>query len=265
MTAESSGGLRVHTDGSVMRLTLCNAETRNAQSPALWAELADAGAQAAADGVAVIVLDSEGPSFSAGLDRRMFTPEGIPGQASLVSLVEQDDAGIEDTIRVYQDGFRFLSDGPYLTIALVQGHAVGAGFQLALAADLIVCADDAKFSMKEAAYGLVPDLTGTSPLVRTVGYARALEICLTTRWVEAREAVELGLAVGVVPGDELAAAGEILVQAATKAVPGTAPALKQVLRSAVVSEPEEQRLFERRTQAGRLRYLAGLMGGSAGA
>ena len=68
----------------------------------------------------------------------------------------------------------------------MRGYAIGAGFQLALSCDLRVVADDAQFSMKESALGLVPDLTGTKPLVESVGYARALEICATARMVGAR-------------------------------------------------------------------------------
>ena len=79
----------------------------------------------------------------------------------------------------------------------MQGAAVGAGFQLALACDLRVCSTDARFSMRETSLGLVPDLTGTHPLVRAVGYARALEICVTGRWVDAAEALSLGLATSV--------------------------------------------------------------------
>ncbi len=70
----------------------------------------------------------------------------------------------------------------------MQGYAIGAGFQLALACDLRVLADDARFTMREPALGLVPDLTGTKPLVELVGYSRALEICATARWVAADEA-----------------------------------------------------------------------------
>ena len=62
-----------------------------------------------------------------------------------------------------------------VSIASVQGHAIGAGFQLALACDLRVMADDALLSMRETSLGLVPDLGGTQPLVDVVGYARALE------------------------------------------------------------------------------------------
>ena len=70
----------------------------------------------------------------------------------------------------------------------MQGHAIGAGFQLALACDLRVLAEDAQFSMAEVTLGLVPDLGGTKRLVELVGYARALEICVTGRRVGAAEA-----------------------------------------------------------------------------
>ena len=75
-----------------------------------------------------------------------------------------------------------------MSIAAVQGHAIGAGFQLALACDLRILADDAKLCMKEPALGLVPDLTGTKPLVDIVGLPRAIELCLTARTVAAEEA-----------------------------------------------------------------------------
>jgi enoyl-CoA hydratase/carnithine racemase len=182
----------------------------------------------------------------------------------LPQLLARDDDGIAETIAGYQRAFSWLSDGPAVSIALVQGHAVGAGFQLALAADLVVCSADAKFSMREASYGLVPDLTGTSPLVRAVGYQRALEICLSTRWVEANEALRLGLTVAVVPdAADLAKSGDLLVAAVTNAVPGTAAALKHVLRSAVTAGPADQRRVERLAQVGRLRTLAELMSGQA--
>ena len=72
-------------------------------------------------------------------------------------------------------------DPSIVSIAAVQGHAIGAGFQLALACDLRILADDAKLCMKEPALGLVPDLTGTKPLVDIVGLPRAIELCLTAR------------------------------------------------------------------------------------
>ena len=76
-----------------------------------------------------------------------------------------DDATLERRIAEAQRGFLWLRRPEIVSIAAVQGHAIGAGFQLALACDLRVLADDAKLCMKEPALGLVPDLTGTKPLV----------------------------------------------------------------------------------------------------
>ena len=99
--------------------------------------------------------------------------------------------------------------------------------------------------MKEAAFGLVPDLAGTHPLVAAVGYRRALDICLTTRPVGAGEAVATGLAVRAVPArDRLAAvddAGGIPGGAGARNGGGT----KQLLSGAALRSPPEQRLAER--------------------
>jgi enoyl-CoA hydratase/carnithine racemase len=251
-------GVRVETSDRIMRVTLCSPDNRNAQTPALWRRLAQAGEFAAETGIDVVLLAAEGMSFSAGLDRRMFTPEGIPGEGSLVELTTAPDAEIDAAIAQYQHGFSVFTDGPFVSIALVQGHAVGAGFQLALACDLILCGDDAQFSMREASYGLVPDLTGTSRLTRTVGYQRAMDICLTTRWVGAEEARNLGLVVDVRPVAELAAAGDELAAGLAGAVPGTARDMKSLLRAAEIRSPREQRDMERLTQIRRLRTLAEL-------
>ena len=98
---------------------------------------------------------------------------------------------LRTAIEDFQRGFAVWSEVPAVVVGAVQGHAIGAGFQLALACDLRVVADDVSFAMRETSLGLVPDLAGTAPLVRLVGYARALEICATGRAVRADEAVRL--------------------------------------------------------------------------
>ncbi len=133
----------------------------------------------------------------------MFTPEGIPGEPTFIDLARRDDAGIDATIAEYQEAFTWWRRTDIVSIAAVQGHAIGAGFQLALGCDLRVVADDVQFAMRETSLGLVPDLTGTHPLVGLVGYARALEICATGRFVGAEEAVSSGLANLAVPAGEL--------------------------------------------------------------
>jgi enoyl-CoA hydratase/carnithine racemase len=142
-------------------------------------------------------------------------------------------------------------------VAAVQGHAIGAGAQLALACDLRVLADDAQLRLPETTLGLVPDLTGTSTLVEAVGYSRALEICLTGRAIGAAEARAIGLATAVVPGAELQAATGDLVQALLAAPAAASRATAALVRSAVRNDFATQDAAERAAQVGRLRALVG--------
>ncbi|MFD5763375.1 enoyl-CoA hydratase/isomerase family protein, partial [Streptomyces sp. NPDC127044] len=185
-------GVRLTVDDAIATVTLTNPAKRNAQSPALWRALTEAG-RSLPGTVRVVVLRAEGQSFSAGLDRQAFTPEGFDGEPSFIDLARGADAELDATIAEYQEAFTWWRRSDVVSIAAVQGHAIGAGFQLALACDLRVVADDVQFAMRETSLGLVPDLTGTHPLVSLVGYARALEICATGRFVSAQDAEPTGL------------------------------------------------------------------------
>jgi enoyl-CoA hydratase/carnithine racemase len=144
-----------------------------------------------------------------------------------------------------------------VTVAAVQGNAIGAGFQLALACDLRVVAQGARFAMRETSLGLVPDLAGTAPLVAAVGYSRALEICATGRWVGADEAAAIGLATAVVPEADLDGTVDDLVGALLAAPAGALRETVALLRGAAGRTPGEQQAAERAAQARRLRDLAG--------
>ena len=231
-------------------------ERRNAQTPALWGALAAAGAWAAAH-VDVVVLRADGPSFSAGLDRRAFTPEGLPDGPGLHQLAALPTADLDAVIAEFQQGFAVWSRGPFLSVAAVQGHAVGAGFQLALACDLRLAADDARFAMREPALGLVPDLTGTARLVAAVGCARAVELCATARWVDAAEAERIGLVQAVVPPEDLAGAVDALVGAIQANPADAVRATCTLLRDAAGRGFEQQLAAERAAQIERLRSTLG--------
>ncbi|MFV2119962.1 enoyl-CoA hydratase/isomerase family protein, partial [Streptomyces sp. Act-28] len=198
-------GVRLTVEDDVATVTLADPAKRNAQSPALWRALAEVG-RALPGAIRVVVLRAEGKSFSAGLDRQAFTPEGFDGEPSFLDLARGSDEELDATIAEYQEAFTWWRRNDIVSVAAVQGHAIGAGFQLALACDLRVVAQDAQFAMRETSLGLVPDLTGSQPLVAAVGYARALEICATGRFVHAEEAERIGLANLVVPAGELDAA-----------------------------------------------------------
>jgi enoyl-CoA hydratase/carnithine racemase len=250
-------GVRLVVDGETATVTLTNPARLNAQSPALWRALAEAG-RTLPGAVRVVVLRAEGKSFSAGLDRQAFTPEGFPGEPSFLEMARGGDAEMDAIIAGYQEAFTWWRRNDIVSIAAVQGHAIGAGFQLALACDLRVVADDVQFAMRETSLGLVPDLTGTQPLVALVGYARALEICATGRFVTAEEAVSSGLANLSVPRGELDGAVRDLAAALLAAPRDAVIETKSLLRDAAGRTFDEQRAAERAAQGRRLRDLAGI-------
>ena len=249
MAADLAGltgtGLELSVDGSVATVTLRRPERRNAMTPGMWHGLARIG-QAIPPEVRVVVVRGEGPSFCAGIDLRMFTSEGVPGEERNPSAA---DPGFADSIAGFQAGYLWLRDPRFVSVAAVQGHAIGAGFQLALSCDLRVLAQDAKLCMKEPALGLVPDLTGTKPLVDIVGLPRATELCLTARTVGAQEAAELRLAELVVPAAELDGAVSDLVAALLSTDAAAARATKALLAQASGNTLEQQAAAERAAQA----------------
>jgi enoyl-CoA hydratase/carnithine racemase len=253
--ADTNGWVRTSRDGSVLTVTLDRPDQLNAQTPDTWTALAGIGA-ALDDDVRVVVLRGEGRAFSAGLDRSLFSPEpGVTGGLGDLGRLPTEEA--DERIRGYQGGFRWLRSPGIVSIAAVQGHAIGAGAQLALACDLRVLTEDAQLRLPEATLGLVPDLTGTSNLVELVGYARALEICLTGRAVGAAEARAMGLANVVVPAADLD--GTVADLAAALCAPPVAAsrATAALVRSAVRNSPEAQDAAERAAQVQRLQELVG--------
>ncbi|MET8980288.1 enoyl-CoA hydratase/isomerase family protein [Streptomyces sp. NPDC004539] len=250
-------GVRLTVEDALATVTLTNPAKRNAQSPAMWRALAEAG-RSLPGSVRVVVLRGEGKSFSAGLDRQMFTPEGIEGEPSFIDLARSGDAELDDAIAGFQEGFTWWRRSDVVSVAAVQGHAIGAGFQLALACDLRVVADDVQFAMRETSLGLVPDLTGTHPLVSLVGYGRAAEICLTGRYVHAEEALRIGLANTVVPAADLDTAVATLTTALLSAPRDAVVETKALLQGAATRSYDDQRAAERAAQARRLKDLAGL-------
>jgi len=256
-TGLKAGGLRLAIDGAVATVTLGRPERRNAMTPAVWQGLAEIGSSLPPQ-VRVVVLRGDGPSFCAGIDlsllagaaggSRGVAPTGQHGDGG-EPIARPDDPDFGDKIAGYQAGYLWLRDPAIVSIAAVQGHAIGAGFQLALACDLRILTEDARLCMKEPALGLVPDLTGTKPLVDIVGLPRAIELCLTARTITAAEALLLRLAELVVPAAELDSAVADLVAALLATDAAAARATKALLQHATGHSLAEQAAEERRVQA----------------
>jgi 2-(1,2-epoxy-1,2-dihydrophenyl)acetyl-CoA isomerase len=191
----------VEQGDGIATLTLNRPEARNALDLAMREELEAALAGLETDpGVRVLVLRGAGEHFCAGGDVKFM-------QASRMSASE-GQGRVEAINRAILALARFRTP----TIAMVDGYAVGAGCNLALACDLVVAADRARFGEIFARIGLIPDGGGTYLLPRRVGLARAKELVFTAEVVEAAEAERIGLINRVVPAAELLTQTRALAQ-----------------------------------------------------
>jgi enoyl-CoA hydratase/carnithine racemase len=283
-TAASDVGVRLDREGPVATVTLCRPDVLNAQTPRMWTALRDFSRELTGD-IRVVVVRGEGRAFSAGLDLSVAgapAPGGgasggaatesgrttgsvvgaggppAPDGGTLAELVSLAPERAQERIAAFQEGFSWLRRPDLITIAAVHGHAIGAGFQLALACDFRVASDDAAFTMAEVKLGLVPDLGGTKRLVELVGYARALEICVTGRRVPAAEAERIGLANLVVARGDLDGAVADLTAAVLAAPRDAVVEIKALIAGAAGRDFADQESAERAAQVRRLRDLAGV-------
>lgn len=227
----------------------------------MWAALRGFGRDLPGD-IRVVVVRGEGRAFSAGLDlAALSAPDGDAesghAQSGFAGLALRDDAEGEAVIAEFQEAFSWLRRPDLVSVAAVQGHAIGAGFQLALACDLRVLTDDAQLTMAEVSLGLVPDLGGTKRLVELVGYARALEICVLGRRIPAAEADRYGLATAVVAGAELDSAVAGLTAQLLAAPRDAVVEVKALLAAAAGRDFPAQEAAERAAQLRRIRDLVG--------
>jgi enoyl-CoA hydratase/carnithine racemase len=180
-------------DGRIAVVTLNRPERMNAYDRAMRDGLYEAlTAVRDAAGVRALLLCGNGPAFSTGGDVREFGSAPSPTRAR--------------EVRWLRDVWGVLRGLPVVTIAAVQGYAVGGGFEMALLCDQIVAATDARFALPETSLAMLPGVAGTQTLPRLLGLGRALHLTLTGAWLDAAGARELGLVAKVVSPGRLRAA-----------------------------------------------------------
>ncbi|MFI1915736.1 enoyl-CoA hydratase/isomerase family protein [Nocardia sp. NPDC020380] len=188
-------------DGPIARITLNRPDAANGIDQALADELARAATYCSDDpAIKVVVLTGAGRFFSAGGDVRAMSESGNTGQ-----FIEKLAATLHHAVSA-------LARMDALLIVGVNGVAAGAGFSLAVAGDLVVAAESAKFTMAYTKIGLSPDGGASYYLPRIIGLRKTQELMLTNRTLSAAEALEWGLLHQVVRDVELADAVEELAQ-----------------------------------------------------
>jgi 2-(1,2-epoxy-1,2-dihydrophenyl)acetyl-CoA isomerase len=217
-------------------ITIDRPAVRNAMTRAMGARLGQLLEQARDDdAVSVVVLTGVGTSFSAGLDRKEIA-KGLEGKSEFP--------------------VELMVHYPKPTIAAINGLAYGGGATMALSCDLRIAAASATLTFGLGKVGLVPEWGSSYLLWRQIGYSRALDVMLTARTIDADEALSMGLVNRVVPDDQLTTAVTDLAQQIASLPPGTAAAIKDVLRSGLDADFTTARATETRTLGRRSRELA---------
>lgn len=202
--------VKIEVDGGVADVRLNRPDKLNALDGAMFQAIADAGDEVAADpSVRAVVLSGAGRGFCAGLDIESFLGGGGGDFNVLGGRGEGRIANLAQQV-----AYTWTSM-PVPVIAAVHGVALGGGIQIALGADIRFVAPDAKLSVLEIRWGLLPDMTGVQSLVRLVGLDRAKELAFTGRFVSGEEAVDIGIATHVA-ADPHAAAIELAREIAGK-------------------------------------------------
>jgi enoyl-CoA hydratase/carnithine racemase len=195
--------IRLAVADHVATVTLARPEKHNALDGDMFLAIVDAAREVAATpGVRVVVLHGEGPSFCSGLDVAALMGGGPVSTDDL--LAREDGRRANLAQRVSLDWMELAVP----VIAAIHGNCLGGGLQIALGADVRIAAPDARLSVMEARWGLVPDMGITATLPRLVRSDVAKELTYTARVLSGEEAAALGL-VTRLAGDPLAAAQEL--------------------------------------------------------
>lgn len=215
-------------------ITLANPDAGNSFAPATAEALSEAVRRADHDEASVLVLRAEGRFFSVGGD--------LAGFAEADNLPDYMNDLATHAHRIIGD----LTRSDMIVVSVVQGTAAGIGFPLAMAADLVIAADTAAFTLGYTRVGLTGD-GGTGLLARSIGLHRTLRLALLNDVLTADEAYALGLVARVVPAAELDAQAEKIVSRLVAGSRGAQAGIKRTVRAAATADLETQLALEART------------------
>jgi enoyl-CoA hydratase len=233
-------------DGVIVTLHFNDPDRLNAMTAAMGeAFRVRIGALAQDDAVRAVILTGEGRAFSAGGDLDMLQAQADRGAAAPGVAWR----GIRDDMSTFYRLFLSVRDLPCPTIAAVNGHAVGAGFCVALGCDFRYIAVGAKLGLNFTRIGVHPGMGATWTLPRLVGPALAAELLYTSRMIEAEEAGRIGLANRVVARDEILEAARQTAREIAANAPMAVRAVKRALRRSETASIEDQLQFEASEQA----------------
>lgn len=181
-------------DGRIAVVTLTRPGKHNALDRAMFDAIDQATVEtrrlAEAGEIAVVLLRGEGPSFCSGLDIVAMLGDGNDIEQAVGDLLVKNEGDIANLVQRIGYHWRHV---PVPVIAALHGNVLGGGLQIALGADIRIAAPDAKLSIAELRWGLIPDMGLTAQLPRLIGVDHAKELTFTARNVSGEEAARIGL------------------------------------------------------------------------
>jgi enoyl-CoA hydratase/carnithine racemase len=227
--------IRYERNGYIGKLTLARPDKRNAQNPVMWEELKQLGTELLGDlSLRCLLVAGDGSSFSAGID----LVEGLGGMIAEFAAQPPRENTLEAGLSV-AGTFSWIPRLACPSVAAVQGHAYGAGLQLAIACDFRILADNAMIGLTETRYGILPDMGATVRLPRIVGEGRARELILLGEVIDAGEAFRIGLANRVVPKAGLLPAAEAFARRLAGQPPLAIQGARRAIDAAWFHDPDD--------------------------
>ncbi|MFD9078756.1 enoyl-CoA hydratase [Streptomyces erythrochromogenes] len=221
----------VERKGRVALLTLNRPQALNALNLQVMDEVVAAAEALDRDpGVGCIVITGSARAFAAGADIKEMRPQGYM------------DMYLSDWFAAWDR----LGQVRTPTVAAVAGHALGGGCELAMLCDILLAADTAKFGQPEIKLGVIPGIGGSQRLTRAIGKAKAMELCLTGRTMDAAEAERAGLVSRIVPAEELLAEALAVAETVAGMSKPVAMMAKEAVNRAFETTLTEGVRFERR-------------------
>lgn len=236
----SYNSIEVEKRDTVCVITLNRPDSLNALNIEVAKELQAAIRTAIDNGVRAIVLTGAGRAFCAGGDLREM--QAIAGREGRI------EAFFDEPLRLLNETILLIGEAPVPVIAAVNGVASGGGCNLALACDLVVAAESARFNQAFIKIGLSPDCGGTFILPRLIGWRRAAELMFTGDMVSADQAQQLGMINSVVPDGELMPHALALAERLAAAPTAAIAQIKKLLEASVANDCRSQLELERRAQ-----------------
>ncbi len=232
--------IQLEMNGAVGVITLNRPERLNALTVEVAIDFKAAVKEALESGARAIVLTGAGRAFCAGGDLR-----------EMQEIAKKDgrrEAFFEEPLKMLNEAILMIRQTPVPFIAAVNGVASGGGCNLALACDLVIAAESAKFNQAFIKIGLTPDCGATFILPRLVGWKRATQLLFTGELTGARAAAEMGMINSVAPDDELMSRAMAMADQLAQAPTAAIAQIKMLLEASAVNDYGSQLDLERRTQ-----------------